>query len=52
MRAAVPTFGPRVSLAALAGVEEMTAGKGFPQFEAMSGSCKLDKKSLAPLAGE
>jgi len=43
-----PTFGPRVSLAALAGVEEMTAGKGFPQFEAMSGSCKLDKKSLAP----
>ena len=43
-----PTFGPRTSLTALAGVEEMTAGKGFPQFEAMSGSCKLDKKSLAP----
>lgn len=42
-----PTFGPRVSLTALAGIKEMTAGVGFPQFEAMSGSCKLEKKSLA-----
>lgn len=43
-----PTFGPRVSLTSLAGIKEMTAGVGFPQFEAMSGSCKLEKKSLAP----
>lgn len=43
-----PTFGPRVSLTARAGVREITAGGEFWQFEAMSGSCKLDKKSLAP----
>lgn len=43
-----PTFGPRVSLTARAGVKEITAGGEFWQFEAMSGSCKLDKKSLAP----
>lgn len=43
-----PTFGPRVSLAELAGVPEFKAGEGFPHFEAMSGSCKLEKKSLAP----
>ncbi|MCL6638721.1 MAG: FAD-dependent oxidoreductase [Firmicutes bacterium] len=43
-----PTFGPRVSLTELAGVAEMKAGMGFPHFEAMSGSCKLEKKSLAP----
>lgn len=43
-----PTFGPRVSLTTKAGIEEITAGDGFPHFEAMSGSCKLDKKSLAP----
>lgn len=43
-----PTFGPRVSLTARAGVTEITAGEGFSHFEAMSGSCKLDKKSLAP----
>ncbi|NLI13060.1 FAD-dependent oxidoreductase [Pelotomaculum propionicicum] len=42
-----PTFGPRVSFTASAGVEEIRAGEGFPHFEAMSGSCKLDKKSLA-----
>lgn len=43
-----PTFGPRVSLTARAGVAEIRAGEGFPHFEAMSGSCKLEKKSIAP----
>lgn len=43
-----PTFGPRVSLTAKAGINEITAGEGFPRFEAMSGSCKLEKKSLSP----
>ena len=43
-----PTFGPRVSLTDKAGIKEIKAGEGFPYFEAMSGSCKLDKKSLAP----
>lgn len=43
-----PTFGPRVSITAKAGVREIVAGEGFPHFEAMSGSCKLDKRSLAP----
>lgn len=43
-----PTFGPRVSLTAKAGINEITAGEGFPQFEAMSGSCKLEKKSISP----
>lgn len=42
-----PSFGPRVSLTALAGVTEIKAGEGTHQFEAMSGSCKLDKMSLA-----
>ncbi|WP_418789975.1 FAD-dependent oxidoreductase [Phosphitispora sp. TUW77] len=41
-----PSFGPRVSLTALAGVKEIKAGESTHQFEAMSGSCKLDKKSL------
>jgi hypothetical protein len=41
-----PTFGPRVSLSTRAGIAELRAGEGFPHFEAMSGSCKLDKKSL------
>ncbi|MHB8917992.1 MAG: FAD-dependent oxidoreductase [Desulfocucumaceae bacterium] len=43
-----PSFGPRVSLTAQSGIREITAGHDFWQFEAMSGSCKLDKKSLAP----
>ncbi|MGB9905284.1 MAG: FAD-dependent oxidoreductase [Desulfotomaculales bacterium] len=48
-----PTFGPRVSVTAKAGVPEIVAGEGFPHFEGMSGSCKLDKRSLAPwLAAE
>ena len=42
-----PTFGPRVSLTELAGVVELKAGEGCPHFEGMSGSCKLDKKSLS-----
>lgn len=41
-----PTFGARVSLTEKAGIPEFTAGKGFPHFEAMSGSCKVDKESL------
>lgn len=48
-----PSFGPRTSLTALAGVHEITAGEGNHHFEAMSGSCKLDKKSLSQkLAGQ
>jgi len=43
-----PTFGPRMSITAAAGIREMQAGEGLPHFEAMSGSCKLDKKSLSP----
>lgn len=42
-----PTFGPRVSLTDRSGVAEIKAGEGFPHFEAMSGSCKLDKKSIS-----
>lgn len=38
-----PTFGPRVSIAEKAGVKELT-GRFF---EALSGSCKLQKKSLS-----
>ncbi len=41
-----PSFGPRISLTGLAGVAEITAGEGNHHFEAMSGSCKLDKRSL------
>ncbi|KJS03009.1 MAG: FAD-dependent oxidoreductase [Peptococcaceae bacterium BRH_c4a] len=43
-----PTFGPRVSLTAKAGIKEMTAQGELCSSGAMSGSCKLDKKSLAP----
>jgi hypothetical protein len=42
-------FGGRVSLAAKAGVKEMTARRG-DTFGAMSGSCKLLKESIAPEA--
>ncbi|MCR4426346.1 MAG: FAD-dependent oxidoreductase [Firmicutes bacterium] len=38
-----PTFGPRVSVASRAGVSEITGRL----FEAVSGSCKLVKKSLS-----
>ncbi|MHB9094321.1 MAG: FAD-dependent oxidoreductase [Eubacteriales bacterium] len=41
-----PSFGPRISLTSLAGVREITDGKGSHLIEAMSGSCKLDKRSL------
>jgi len=42
------TFGPRVSLAARAGVSEMVGGTAGGRIGAMSGSCKLMKESLAP----
>lgn len=42
-----PTFGPRTSVTGLAGVDEVKAGDQTHGFEAISGSCKLDKKSLA-----
>ncbi|MEA4883803.1 MAG: FAD-dependent oxidoreductase [Clostridia bacterium] len=38
-----PTFGPRVSVASKAGVSEVSGSL----FEAVSGSCKLQKKSLS-----
>lgn len=41
-----PSFGPRISLTELAGVKEITVGEGSHSFEAMSGSCKIDKRSL------
>lgn len=41
-----PSFGPRISLTGLAGIKEKRAGEGTHNFEAMSGSCKLDKRSL------
>jgi hypothetical protein len=42
-----PSFGGRVSLSALAGIEEKVARKGG-RVGAMSGSCKLLKESLSP----
>jgi hypothetical protein len=41
-----PTFGPRFSIAAKAGIQEITAIKSDGTFGAMSGSCKLHKESL------
>lgn len=43
-----PSFGGRVSLAGLCGVQEMMGKKGDGSIGAMSGSCKLYKESLAP----
>lgn len=43
-----PTFGPRFSIAAKAGVTEMIGQKADGSFGAMSGSCKLHKDSLSP----
>lgn len=43
-----PSFGGRVSLAGLCGVQEMMGRKGDGSIGAMSGSCKLYKESLAP----
>ena len=43
-----PSFGGRVSVAGLAGVEEMQGKKADGSIGSMSGSCKLLKESLAP----
>ncbi len=43
-----PTFGPRFSIAAKAGVTEMIGQKADGSLGAMSGSCKLHKDSLSP----
>lgn len=42
-----PSFGPRFSIAARAGVPEILGRKADGTFGAMSGSCKLHKDSLA-----
>ena len=42
-----PTFGPRFSIAAKAGVKEIWGQKADGTFGAMSGSCKLLKDSLS-----
>jgi threonine dehydrogenase-like Zn-dependent dehydrogenase len=43
-----PTFGPRVSLTGLAGVPEKQGKKKDGSIGAMSGSCKLNKDTIAP----
>ena len=43
-----PTFGPRFSIAAKAGVKELVGEKADGTLGAMSGSCKLHKDSLSP----
>ncbi|MEW6244966.1 MAG: FAD-dependent oxidoreductase [Bacillota bacterium] len=43
-----PSFGPRVSIAAKAGVQEIVGGTAKGTLGAMSGSCKLLKESLSP----
>ncbi|SDD39055.1 FAD-dependent oxidoreductase [Sporomusa acidovorans] len=42
-----PSFGPRISIAARAGVQEMIGKKADGSLGAMSGSCKLHKESLS-----
>ncbi len=42
-----PTFGPRFSIAAKAGIKEMTGAKADGTLGAMSGACKLHKDSLS-----
>ncbi|WP_371369326.1 hypothetical protein SRRS_25410 [Sporomusa rhizae] len=42
-----PSFGPRISIAARAGVREMLGRKADGSLGAMSGSCKLHKESLS-----
>lgn len=42
-----PSFGPRISIAARAGVKEMPGRKADGSLGAMSGSCKLHKESLS-----
>jgi len=43
-----PSFGGRVSVAGLAGIQEMVGKKANGSVGAMSGSCKLYKESLSP----
>lgn len=43
-----PAFGPRVSVSAQAGVQDIYGEKENETFGAMSGSCKLNKNSLSP----
>ncbi|MBL8132551.1 MAG: FAD-dependent oxidoreductase [Anaerolineae bacterium] len=43
-----PTFGPRVSLTGLAGIPEKAGRKKDGSIGAMSGSCKLNKDTIAP----
>ncbi|NIO72620.1 MAG: FAD-dependent oxidoreductase [Anaerolineae bacterium] len=43
-----PSFGGRVSIAGLAGVKELRGRRPDGGYGAMSGSCKLNKDSLAP----
>ncbi|MCI1965600.1 MAG: FAD-dependent oxidoreductase [Oscillospiraceae bacterium] len=43
-----PSFGGRVSLTALAGIPEIQGKNAVGETGAMSGSCKLQKESLAP----
>lgn len=43
-----PTFGPRVSLTGLAGIPEKVGKKKDGTIGAMSGSCKLNKDTIAP----
>ncbi|QDR79828.1 FAD-dependent oxidoreductase [Sporomusa termitida] len=47
-----PTFGPRFSIAAKAGVQEIIGEKADGTLGAMSGSCKLHKDSLDPAVRE
>lgn len=47
-----PTFGPRFSIAAKAGIKEIIGEKADGTFGAMSGSCKLHKDSLSPAIQE
>jgi hypothetical protein len=42
-----PTFGPRVSVAGKAGVQELTAKRADGSLGGMSGACKLHKYSLS-----
>lgn len=43
-----PSFGPRVSIAKQANVNERMSEKADGSFGAMSGSCKIKKESLSP----
>ncbi len=43
-----PAFGPRVSLTARAGAEDISARRDSGRPGALSGSCKLDRRSVSP----